>query len=880
MADVRTTATSDAQTIAEAPPSPTHVAIRREDYRPPDWLVPEIALRFTLGIENTRVQAKLSVQRNPQGSRDNAPLLLNGDGLRPVGVWIDGNLSDDWSMQGDDLLIPLEGDAHEIGIENEINPAANTKLMGLYASNGMLCTQCEAEGFRRITFFPDRPDVLSKYRVRMEGDAKAFPVLLSNGNRTAHGEAENGRHWAEWEDPFPKPCYLFALVAGDLKANRDSFTTMNGRKVDLNIWVREADLPKTQHAMNSLKLAMAWDEKVYGREYDLDQFNIVAVSDFNMGAMENKSLNIFNSAYVLADQETATDADFDNIARVVAHEYFHNWSGDRVTCRDWFQLSLKEGFTVFRDQSFSADVGSAPVKRIEDVRVLRAVQFPEDQGPLAHPVRPDSYIEISNFYTSTVYNKGAEVIRMLATVLGPEKFRAGTDLYFDRHDGEAATCDDFVKALEDGSGVDLTPFKIWYSQAGTPRVKALLEHDAAAKTATLHLLQHEDPTPGQLDKQPMPIPLKTALIGETSGHEICPERLIVLDEAKQSFTFENIVEPPLLSINRNFSAPVIVTAERRPHELERLAQADTDPFARYEAMQELMMEALTAGARGDTVEAEPVIRAIGATLRSNALDPAFKAEAILLPSESLIADRMDIVDPDAIHAAREGLRKAIGSALSGELLAAHRSDGVEGHDLSPHAKGVRRLRTVALAMMSAADEAKAAALAKAQFDAADNMTDRQGALGVLVSTQAPERQAALNAFYQRFHDDALVLDKWFALQAAAQRIDTVDQVLKLQSHPDFVMTNPNRLRSLVGVFGGNHWAFHSADGRGYAFLADMIIAADKLNPQIAARLVPPFGRWRRFEPKRAELMRQALERIVATPGLSKDVYEQVSKSLA
>jgi aminopeptidase N len=495
-------------------------------------------------------------------------------------------------------------------------------------------------------------------------------------------------------------------------------------------------------------------------------------------------------------------------------------------------------------------------------------------------VRPDSYIEISNFYTATVYNKGAEVIRMLATVLGPEKFRAGTDLYFERHDGEAATCDDFVKALEDASGVDLTPFKIWYSQAGTPKAKARLEHDPATKTATLNLEQHVKPTPGQPVKQPMPIPLKTALIGEQSGHEICPERLIVLDQASQSFTFENVTETPLLSINRNFSAPVIVTAERRPHELERLAQADTDPFARYEAMQELMMAALTAGARGESVDAEPVVRAIGATLKSNALDPAFKGEAILLPSESLIADRMEVVDPDAIHAARERLRSEIGSALSGELLAAHRSDGVEGHDLSPHAKGVRRLRTVALALISAADEAQAASLAKAQFDAADNMTDRQGALGVLVSLDQPERQAALDAFYSRFHDDALVLDKWFALQAAAQRADTVDQVLKLAQHPDFVMTNPNRLRSLSGTFGANHWAFHSVDGRGYAFLADMIIAADKLNPQIAARLVPPFGRWRRFEPKRAELMRQALERVVATSGLSKDVFEQVSKSLA
>jgi aminopeptidase N len=880
MLDLRTTTTAEAQTVPETPPSPTPGAIRREDYRPPDWLVPEIGLRFTLGIDKTRIQSKLSVKRNPDAATDANVLRLNGDELTPTGVWIDGERTDAWTMDGSDLVIDLPGDRHEIGIDTEINPAANTKLMGLYASNGMLCTQCEAEGFRRITFFPDRPDVLSKYSVRMEGDAKLFPVLLSNGNRVAHGEEPDGGHWAEWQDPFPKPCYLFALVAGDLKANRDSFTTMSGRKVDLNIWVREADLPKTSHAMQSLKLAMAWDEKVYGREYDLDQFSIVAVSDFNMGAMENKSLNIFNSAYVLADQETATDADFDNIARVVAHEYFHNWSGDRVTCRDWFQLSLKEGFTVFRDQSFSADVGSPAVKRIEDVRVLRAVQFPEDQGPLAHAVRPDSYIEIGNFYTTTIYNKGAEVIRMFHTVLGAEKFRKGTDLYFERHDGEAATCDDFVKALEDGSGVDLGAFKIWYSQAGTPKVRVRLEHDAAGKTATLHLEQHEDPTPGQPVKEPMPIPLKTALIGEQSGAEICPERLIVLDQPSQSVVFENVTEPPLLSINRDFSAPVVLTAERRPDELERLAQSDTDPFARYEAMQELMFAALTAGARGEAVDAEPVIRAIAATLQSNSLDVAFKAEAIMLPSETLIAERMEVVDPDAIHGARETLRRAIGTALKNELLAARRSGAAEGDDLSPQAKGTRRLRTVALGLLAGADEPQAAQLAKAQFDAADNMTDRQGALGILVSTQAPERQAALDAFYARFRDDPLVIDKWFALQAAAQRSDTLDQVIKLTNHPDFSMTNPNRLRSVAGMFGGNHWAFHSADGRGYTFLADMIIAADKLNPQIAARLVPAFGRWRRFEPKRREMMKAALERIVATPGLSKDVFEQASKSLA
>jgi aminopeptidase N len=876
MADVRTTTLPDAETAPEAPLSPTHMAIRREDYRPPDWRVPEIRLEFDLDPERTRVRATLSVERN--GTHDR-PLRLDGDGLKLVSVKVDGAEAAH-RVDGEQLVVELTGARATVDTEVEISPAQNTKLMGLYASSGMLCTQCEAEGFRRITFFPDRPDVLSKYTVRMEGDAAAFPVLLSNGNRVAHGEAENGRHWAEYQDPFPKPCYLFALVAGDLKANRDSFKTMSGRKVDLFIWVREADLPKTKHAMDSLKLAMAWDEKVYAREYDLDLFNIVAVSDFNMGAMENKSLNIFNSAYVLAYRETATDADFDNIARVVAHEYFHNWSGDRVTCRDWFQLSLKEGFTVFRDQSFGADIGSPAVKRIEDVRVLRAAQFPEDAGPLAHPVRPDSYIEISNFYTATVYNKGAELIRMMATVLGPEKFRAGTDLYFERHDGEAATCDDFVKALEDASGVDLSAFKIWYSQAGTPRVKARLEHNTEARTATLHLAQHVAPTPGQPVKQPMPIPLKTALIGEQSGAEIASERLLVMDEPSETVTFENVSERPLLSINRGFSAPVVLDVERGPGELERLAGSDTDPFARYEAMQEMMMRALIAGARSEPVDSEGVIRAVAATLQSNSLDPAFKAEAILLPSETLIAERMDVVDPDAIHASRERLRQAIGTALADALLAAHRLDGVDGEDLSPAAKGIRRLRTVALGLLATADPDGTAKLAKAQFDSADNMTDRQGALGILVSLHAPERQAALDAFYQRFHDDPLVLDKWFALQAAAQREDTVDQVLKLSTHPDFNITNPNRLRSLAGMFGGNHWAFHRADGRGYEFLADMIVAADKLNPQVAARLVPAFGRWRRFEPKRSELMRQALERIAATPGLSKDVFEQVTKSLA
>src|SRR6478735_1793989 len=584
---------SDALLNPEAPTSPEHVAIYRTDYRPPDWWVPEVNLEFDLGDEITKVRSAIKVERNGDHDR---PLRLAGGGQKPLAVRLDG-ADARWTMDGETLVIELSGRAATVETEAEISPAANSRLMGLYASGGILCTQCESEGFRRIAFHPDRPDVLSRYRVRMSADKARYPVLLANGNPVGTGQLGDGRHWAEWEDPFPKPSYLFAMIAGKLSANRDRFTTMSGRDVDLAIWVREQDLAKTRHAMESLKAAMRWDEEVYGREYDLDLFNIVAVDDFNFGAMENKGLNIFNSRYVLADQDTATDSDFDNIAGVVAHEYFHNWSGNRVTCRDWFQLSLKEGFTVFRDQSFSADIGSEAVKRIDDVRLLRAAQFPEDSGPLAHPVRPESYIEITNFYTATVYNKGAEVIRMMRTILGPEAFRKGSDLYFERHDGQAATCEDFVASMEDASGVDLTQFRLWYSQAGTPKVTARLMHDPDQAKAILHLTQAIPDTPGQSGKAPMVVPLKTALIGAASGEQLAEERLVLLDSAQQSISFDGVTEPPLLSINRDFSAPILLDIARREGELERLAATDTDPFARYEAGQELMFRALVPGGR-------------------------------------------------------------------------------------------------------------------------------------------------------------------------------------------------------------------------------------------------------------------------------------------
>ncbi len=869
--------TADAATPPEAP-----AVIRREDYRPPAWLVPQVALDFALGLDETRVTARLSVRRGGSEST----MRLNGDGLTALSVSVDGAACNSWRMDGADLLIDLSGDAHELAIETAINASANSQLMGLYASGGMLCTQCEAEGFRRITFFPDRPDVLSTYSVRMSGDKSAFPVLLSNGNCIASGDGVDGTHWAEWHDPWPKPSYLFALVAGQLVASTDTFTTMSGRKVTCNIWVREGDESRTGHALRSLIHSMKWDEEAFGCEYDLDLYNVVAVSDFNMGAMENKGLNVFNTRYVLADPDTATDADYDGIEGVIGHEYFHNWSGNRVTCRDWFQLSLKEGFTVLRDQMFSAAMGSEPVKRIEDVRVLRAAQFPEDSGPLAHPIRPDSYQEISNFYTATVYNKGAEVIRMMRTLAnfgaGPDKFRQGTDLYFSRHDGEAATCEDFITAMEDGAGVDLRQFRLWYSQAGTPKVTARLEHGDGS--AVLHLRQEVPETPGQSIKQPMPIPLRLALFDpQTGSHQ--GERLVVLDQAEGRFDFPGHAQKPVLSINRGFSAPVSIDAGQSAEDLVFLAAHDDDPFARYEALQSLVVQHLVAvlgGVLSGTGEAkgrEAIGAALAAVLDDAALDDLMRGELLVLPGEAYLAEQMVKADPVAIWRCREDLKAWLGVRLQDRFACMHDRASAVPFALDAQAKGARKVKTQALVYLAAGAPDEAALRASAQYDAADNMTDRQGALMALCALDTPFRQEKLDHFHARYAGNALVIDKWFSLQAGSLHPAALAHAQALAGHADFTLHNPNRVRALYMALAANGHAFHDASGQGYRMIADLILALDPINAQTAARFVAPLGRWRRIEDGRAAMMRAELERIAAAPALSRDTLEQVSKSL-
>ena len=868
--------TADAAVPPHSPP-----VIRREDYQPPEWLVPEIALDFALGAEETRVLAKFSVRKNPDGS-GSGTIRLDGDGLAAQAVRVDGAAVNDWRMDGPDLLVDLPGGSHELEIETLLQPAANTQLTGLYASGGMLCTQCESQGFRRITFFPDRPDVLSTYRVRMEGPKDQFPVLLSNGNCIEEGEGKGATHWAQWHDPWPKPSYLFALVAGQLVASHSTFTTMGGRSVDLNIWVRSGDEDRTGHAMDSLKAAMKWDEDVFGREYDLDLYNIVAVSDFNMGAMENKGLNVFNARYVLADPDTATDADYDAVEGVIAHEYFHNWSGNRVTCRDWFQLSLKEGFTVLRDQLFSEDMGSAPVNRIEDVRILRAAQFPEDSGPMAHPIRPDSYQEISNFYTPTIYNKGAEVIRMIRTQTGAERFRAGTDLYFKRHDGQAATCEDFVSAIEEGADIDLEQFRLWYEQAGTPQVKAKLIHENGF--ATVRLEQKVPATPGQPDKKPMPIPLRLALFDRENGKHH-GEELVVLEEETSDFAFKGYLRPPVLSINRGFTAPISIEVEQLDEDLVFLAARDDDAFARYEALQELTVRHLVRAVKGELeerardVERDAICQAFESILPDQELDDLMRGELMILPTQGYLAEQLGVSDPSVVHAEREGLKAWLGEELQDDFIELHDRTSAVPYSREAAARGARKVKTQALVYLAAGLPDEAAERAFAQYQSAENMTDRQGALMVLASLDCPERDNALADFYARYEGNALVIDKWFSLQAGSLHPQALDHVKQLADHADFTLSNPNRLRALYMALAMNAPAFHDASGEGYRIIGGLIRELDSLNPQTAARFVPSLGRWRRVEEGRAAMMRAELERIAQLDDLSRDVREQVTKSL-
>ena len=869
-----------------APPGTTPHETRLADYRPPDFLVDTVELAFDLDEAATRVRSRLAVRRNPASKDATAPLSLDGEALTLLRVALNGEElgANRYMIEDGRLLIPDMPDAATLEVETRIAPKHNTELSGLYTSNGSYFTQCEAEGFRRITYFPDRPDVMARFTTTITADKARVPVLLSNGNPSAVEDAGDGRHRVTWVDPHPKPSYLFALVAGDLVAVKDHFVTRSGRRVELGIWVRRGDEDRCAHAMRSLKTSMKWDEDVFGLEYDLDVFNIAAVSDFNMGAMENKGLNVFNTKYVLAKPDTATDGDYQGIETVIAHEYFHNWTGNRVTCRDWFQLSLKEGLTVYRDQEFSADQGSRVVKRIGDVRALRAAQFREDGGPLAHPVQPDHYITIDNFYTATIYNKGAEVIRMMATIIGREAFRRGMDLYFARHDNQAVTIDDFAQAMQDASGIDLTRFKRWYHQAGTPEITVSDSHDATARRYTLTLTQRTPPTPGQPDKQPLMVPVVMGLL-DPAGREVAA-RTLLFGEAEQSFVFDDVAERPVPSLLRSFSAPVKLSG-MQPAQLQFLAAHDTDPFVRWESGQQYATQLLLAMAaawrRGETPALEPgLIDALAATLRDADADPAFAAEALSLPTESFLADQMAVADVDAIHAVRDSARVAIGNALRSELGATYeRLTDAGPYRIDGASIGRRALRNACLAYLASGGDPDGIARAKAQFDAGQNMTDGLAALAVLSAIDCPERRAALDAFHARWKGDDLVLDKWFAIQAMSPLPDTLSAVRALAKHADFDLRNPNRVRALVASFAsGNQVRFHAADGGGYRFLADTIVALDPMNSQVAARLVPPLGQWRRFEPARQALMKQELQRILDAPNLSKGTFEMATRSIA
>jgi aminopeptidase N len=860
--------------------------IRLADYRPPDWLVETVHLEFVLHPTDTRVRARLTLK--PNGSAPAAPLSFDGDGLTLVGLKIDGADAAAGSFEATPEKLSIAQPPNRpftLEIETRVDPSANTQLSGLYRSSGTYCTQCEAEGFRRITYFPDRPDVMAVYTTRIEADKAEAPVLLANGNPVERGDLPNGRHFAVWHDPHPKPSYLFALVGGDLACVEDSFRTMSGKDVDLRIYVEHGKEDRCAYAMDSLKRSMRWDEEAFGREYDLDIFIIVAVSDFNMGAMENKGLNVFNDKYVLASAETATDADYAHIEAVIAHEYFHNWTGNRITCRDWFQLCLKEGLTVFRDQEFSSDMRSRPVKRIADVRGLRAAQFIEDAGPLAHPVRPEAYKEINNFYTSTVYEKGSELVRMVQTLIGKDKFRAGMDLYFARHDGEAATVEQFIQCFADASGRDMTQFMRWYAQAGTPEVTVTGHYDAAAKTYRLECKQTLAPTPGQPDKQPMLIPLRTGLVGADGGD--LAERVLELRKPSESFEFTGIAEQPVLSTNRGFSAPIKLVTKIDDEQFAFLATHDSDPFNRWQALQTIATRLLTGNVAllrdgKPPRQDERLLTALASLIEDTSLEPAFVALALVPPGEGDIAREIGRdIDPDAIYRARHALRVETGRRLEAALSTLYGRLSVSG-GYTPDATsaGRRSLRNVALDLMAAGGAREAIARAVAQYDGADNMTDRIAALATLALNADAERDRALADFYQRYAKDALVIDKWFTLQAAMPRPDTLDRVRELTKHPAFSMGNPNRVRALIGAFAqGNPTQFNRADGAGYDFVADVILTLDPKNPQISARMATAFRSWRILEDGRRAKAESALRRLQAATGLSRDLSDIVERAL-
>lgn len=861
----------------------------RHDYRAPDYTITDVALDFALDAKKTTVTATSQVKRQGEAG---AVLVLDGEDLTLISVQVDGQPWSHYQQHEKQLQLTGVPEQFTLTIVNEIHPDQNSALEGLYLSGDALCTQCEAEGFRHITYYLDRPDVLARFTTRIVADKTLYPFLLSNGNRVATGELADGRHWVEWHDPFPKPCYLFALVAGDFDVLRDQFITRSGRAVALELFVDRGNLDRADWAMTSLKNAMKWDETRFGLEYDLDIYMIVAVDFFNMGAMENKGLNIFNSKYVLAKAATATDQDYLNIEAVIGHEYFHNWTGNRVTCRDWFQLSLKEGLTVFRDQEFSSDLGSRAVNRIANVRVMRGAQFAEDASPMAHAIRPDKVIEMNNFYTMTVYEKGSEVIRMIHTLLGETAFQAGMKRYFQRHDGSAATCDDFVQAMEDASGIDLTLFRRWYSQSGTPLVSIRDEYDGEQQQYRLHVSQHTAPTAEQTEKLPLHIPLNIELYNRAG--EVIPlviagkphAEVLNLTAAEQTFVFEQVKERPTPSLLREFSAPVKLDYPYSDQQLTFLIQHARNAFSRWDAAQSLLATHIKLNV-ARYQQQQPlsvplhVVDAFRAVLLDPQLDPALAAQILTLPSESEMAELFDTIDPDAIAAVHRALMHSLAQEMADEWLAVYFANKTQGYRIEHQDIAQRALRNTCLRYLAFADAQQGNQWVQEQYHQADNMTDAVAALSAAVAAELPCRDALLAHFEQRWHQDGLVMDKWFILQATSPARDVSANVRALLEHRSFSLNNPNRVRSLVGAFASaNPAAFHAQDGRGYQFLLEILTILNTRNPQVAARLVEPLIRLKRYDQPRQEKMRQVLEQLIALDNLSGDLYEKITKALA